>query len=67
MRSKAAGAQFHALRAAVHDNRRRLDIGAPVSPGPPLRMADVVAGLPGLEARFTSGHSPPLTLNNPIK
>ena len=67
MGSKAAGAQLHALGVAVNHYRRRLDVGAPVSPGPPLRMADVVAGLPGLEARFTSGHGSPLTLNNPIK
>ena len=67
MGSEAAGAQVHAFRAAVQVDRRLLNVGAPAGLGPPLRVADVVAGLPGLEACLTSGHGSPLTLNNPIK
>ena len=67
VRSEAAGAQVHALRAAVHEDRCLLNVGAPVSPGTPLRVADIVAGLPRLMACLASGHGSPLTLNDTIK
>ena len=67
VRSEAAGAQVHAFGAAIHEDRRPLNVGAPVGPGPPLRVADVVSGLPGLMACLTSGHGSPLTPNNPFK
>ncbi len=67
MRSEAAGAQVHAPGAAVHVDRCLLNVGAPVGPSPPLRVADVVAGLPRLMACLTSGHGSPLTLNDTIK
>ena len=67
MRSETAGAQVHALGAAINVYRRLLNVGAPVGPRPPLRVAYVVAGLPGLEACLTSGHGSPLTLNSLVK
>ena len=50
MRSETAGAQVHALGTAVHVDSCLLNVGAPVGPGTPLRVADVVAGLAGLMA-----------------